>query len=77
MPDLRNTDGDELLQCTVSYPLAEGTADDDVRAALGSCADLRPASATLWNWVRLEKTRHSIGRPNRNIEIADHRDISR
>jgi len=45
MPDLHNTDGDELLQCTVSFPLADGTADDDVRAALGSCADLRPATA--------------------------------
>jgi len=35
MPELRNTDGDELLQCTVSYPLADGVADDNVRAALG------------------------------------------
>jgi hypothetical protein len=55
MPELRNTDGDELLQCKVSYPLADGVADDDVRSALRSCVDLRPASATLWNWVRLEK----------------------
>src|SRR5205823_5281303 len=55
MPDLRNADGDELLQCMVSYPLADGTADDDVRAALDSCADLRPATATQWNWVRREK----------------------
>ena len=51
MPDLRNADGEELLQCTVSYPLANGTAEDDVRAALDSCADLRPATATQWNWT--------------------------
>jgi hypothetical protein len=55
MPDLRNADGDELLQCTVSYPLADDTAADDVRAALDSCADLQPATAAQWNWVRREK----------------------
>lgn len=55
MLDLRNADGDEILQCTVSYLLADGTADDDVRAALDSCADLRAATATQWDWVRPEK----------------------
>jgi hypothetical protein len=77
MPDLRNTDGDELLQCTVSYPLADGTADDDVRAALDSCADLRPASATLWNWVRLEKraaTSAARARPSKSLTIETMRD---
>ena len=77
MPDLRNTDGDELLQCTVSYPLADGTADDDVRAALDSCADLRPASATQWNWVRREKrAAASAGRarPSKSLTIETTRD---
>ena len=77
MPDLRNTDGDELLQCTVSYPLADGTADDDVRAALDLCADLRPASATQWNWVRREKrTAASTGRarPSKSLTIDTTRD---
>jgi hypothetical protein len=72
MPDLRNADGDELLQCTVSYPLADGTADDDVRAALDSCADLRPASATQWNWVRLEKraaVSAARARPSKSLTI--------
>jgi hypothetical protein len=77
MPDLRNADGDELLQCTVSYPLADGTADDDVRAALDSCADLRPASATRWNWVRREKrAAASAGRarPSKSLTIETTRD---
>ena len=72
MPDLRNADGDELLQCTVSYPLADGTADDDVRAALDSCADLRPATATHWNWVRREKRAAASGaraRPSKSLTI--------
>jgi hypothetical protein len=77
MPDLRNADGDELLQCTVSYPLADGTADDDIRAALDSCADLRPATATQWNWVRREKRdAASAGRtrPSKSLTIETTRD---
>jgi hypothetical protein len=77
MPDLRNTDGDEILQCTVSYPLADGTADDDVRAALDSCADLRPASATQWNWVRPEKhaaASATRARPPKSLTIETTRD---
>ena len=77
MPDLRNADGDELLQCTVRYPLADGTADDDVRAALDSCADLRPATATQWNWVRREKRAASSAaraRPSKSLTIETTRD---
>ena len=79
MPDLRNADGDELLQCTVSYPLADGTAHDDVRAALDSCADLRPATATQWNWVRREKRAASSAaraRPSKSLTIETTRDDS-
>jgi hypothetical protein len=77
MPDFRNADGDELLPCTVSYPLADGTADDDVRAALDSCADLRPATATQWNWIRREKrVAASTGRarPSKSLTIETTRD---
>ena len=77
MPDLRNTDGDELLQCTVRYPLADGTADDDVRAALDSCAELRPATATQWNWVRREKRAAASAtraRPSKSLTIETTRD---
>jgi hypothetical protein len=51
LPDLRNFDGDELLLCTVFYPLAEATTEDDIRTVLDSCADLRPITATQWNWI--------------------------
>ncbi|MEH2558863.1 hypothetical protein V1286_006392 [Bradyrhizobium algeriense] len=77
MPDLRNADDDELLQCTVRYPLADGTADDDVRAALDSCADLVPATATKWNWVRRGKrAAASTGRarPSKSLTIETTRD---
>jgi hypothetical protein len=77
MPDLRNADGDEILQCTVSYPLADGTEDDDVRAALGACAELRPVTATRWNWVRLEKRAAASAaraRPSESLTIETTRD---
>ncbi|WP_275187204.1 hypothetical protein [Bradyrhizobium sp. CSA112] len=71
-PDLRNTDGDELKQCTACYPLANGTAEDDIRTALDSCADLRPVTATQWNWVR-PKTRAvaaaARARPSKSLTI--------
>lgn len=77
MPDLHNTDGDELLQCTVRYPLADGTSDDDIRATMDSCADLRPATATRWNWVRREKRAAASAtraRPSESLTIETTRD---
>ncbi len=77
MPDLRNADGDELLQCTVSYPLADGTAETDIRAALDTCADLRPATATHWNWIRREKRAAASAartRPSKSLTIETTRD---
>ncbi|WP_454624363.1 hypothetical protein [Bradyrhizobium cenepequi] len=32
LPDLRNSDGDELVLCEARYPLAAGTTGDDIRA---------------------------------------------
>ena len=72
MPDLRNADGDELLLCTVRYPLADGTTDDDIRAVLDSCADLRPANPMQWNWVRQEKrdaASAARARPSKSLTI--------
>jgi hypothetical protein len=55
IPDLRNAEGDELILCEVRYPLAAGTTADDIRAALAACSELRPSSATSWNWIKQEK----------------------
>jgi hypothetical protein len=51
IPDVRNTEGDALLFCTVHYPFASGVAADDIRLVLNRCPELRPANATFWNWV--------------------------
>jgi hypothetical protein len=55
IPDLRNADGDELVLCEVRYPLAAGTTDEDIGAALEECPEFRRASATSWNWVGQER----------------------
>ncbi|OCK61593.1 hypothetical protein [Bradyrhizobium sp. LMTR 3] len=51
LPELRNFDGDELLLCTICYPLDKSTTEDEIRRVLNSCADLRSITATQWNWI--------------------------
>jgi hypothetical protein len=58
---VRNTEGDELLFCTVHYPFASGAAADDIRLALGRCPELRPANATFWNWIGPKQPAKAFG----------------
>jgi hypothetical protein len=51
MPELRNSDGDELLFTTVRYPLAPGATADAVRAVLGRVAALHQNASTSWDWI--------------------------
>jgi hypothetical protein len=51
MPELRNTEGDEILFTTVRYPLAPGATIDAVRAALDGVPALDAASDHFWNWI--------------------------
>ncbi|WP_027580039.1 hypothetical protein [Bradyrhizobium sp. Ai1a-2] len=53
IPDLRNSEGDELLLCEAHYPLTAGTTRDDIRAILEARSEFRPRSATSWSWVKL------------------------
>jgi hypothetical protein len=46
-----NTDGDELVFTTVSYPLKPEASADAVRLALDAIPALRPESETFWIWV--------------------------
>jgi hypothetical protein len=58
----RNTEGEELLFCTVHYPFVAGTTADNIRAALGRCHELRQENATFWNWVSPEKPAWASGK---------------
>lgn len=55
IPDLRNMEGDQLLQCEARYPFAPGTTCDHIRTILDAHREFRRADATFWNWVSLKK----------------------
>jgi hypothetical protein len=61
IPEVRNAEGDELLLCTLHYPVAAGASADDIQLALSRCAELRPASATFWNWIGPERPATVLG----------------
>jgi hypothetical protein len=51
LPQMCNTDGDELVFTTVSYPLKPEANVDAVTHALADVPVLRPESETFWNWI--------------------------
>jgi hypothetical protein len=55
LPQLRNTDGDELVFTTVSYPLQPETSADAIGLALASIPALRLESKIFWNWIEPQK----------------------
>jgi hypothetical protein len=55
IPDLRNTDGDELLRCEARYPFAAGTTCDHIRTVLDARPEFRGVDTKFWNWVSLKK----------------------
>lgn len=55
IPELQNTDGDQLMFCTVHFTFAQGTTGDDIRSALSRIPTLIQENATFWNWITTEK----------------------
>lgn len=53
--EIYNTEGDELVFCTMRYPLAVSTDPAAIRAALRKVSDLRQETENFWNWVRFEQ----------------------
>jgi hypothetical protein len=60
-----NTDGDELVFTTVSYPLKPESSVDAIRLALAAIPALHAESKTFWNWIgpkeRTSKKRQGDG----------------
>ena len=61
IPEVRNTDGDELVFCAVHFPLAADATAKDIRLALGHRSELRQESATFWNWIESQKPIGALG----------------
>ncbi len=51
LPRMGNTDGDELVFTTVSYPLKPEASAEEIRQALAAIPAFRPDSETFWNWI--------------------------
>jgi hypothetical protein len=55
LPQICNTDGDELAITTVRYPLKAEVNADAVRRALAAIPAMRAESKTFWNWIGSQK----------------------
>lgn len=55
IPEVQNTEGDELMFCTVHFPLGHGTRDADIRSALERVPVLVRENETFWNWIATGK----------------------
>ena len=64
VPDIRNTEGEELLFCAMHFPLAADATADDIRLALGRCPVLRQESTTFWNWFAPRQPAEALPRQN-------------
>ena len=54
-PDVRNSDGDELVFCTLHFPFADAVSPDDVRSVLDERPELSRESDTFWNWIAVRE----------------------
>ncbi|PSJ65824.1 hypothetical protein [Kumtagia ephedrae] len=50
-PPRFNSDGEELLFHTMSYPLTAGVSEDAIRGRLDALPDLRGEDEFVWNWI--------------------------
>ena len=51
IPQMYNSDGDELVFTNVHYPLKPEAITDAIRNVLAAIPSLRPESETFWNWI--------------------------
>lgn len=51
MPELTNTDGDELLFCELRFPFAKGVQQAQIAEILDRLPGLEPCGAKIWDWL--------------------------
>jgi hypothetical protein len=54
--EVRNTEGDELVFCTVHFPFAADVTADDIWLVLSHQPELRQETETFWNWIETQKS---------------------
>jgi hypothetical protein len=55
LPDVRNSDDDELAFCTLHFPFADAVSPDDIRGILNERPELSRESDTFWNWIAVSE----------------------
>lgn len=76
IPDLRNTEGDEVVLCVARFPLAAGTTSKSIRSALQAHDEFCMTDTTSWNWITRERraTAAAGERPGQALNLETWRD---
>jgi hypothetical protein len=71
LPEVRNSDGEEMVFLSLHYPLLSGVTAKHVRQLLDRLPDLRPGSATFWNWLASNspRTARSQSKPQSGLSF--------
>jgi hypothetical protein len=74
-PRLLNSDGDEIVFHTVTFPLAPATSEEEVAGRLEQLPQLRRENETFWNWLGEPASARPRGRTKKalawNISLED------
>jgi hypothetical protein len=70
MPQLCNTDGDDIEFTTVHFPLNALVTNEGVCSALAKVPDLRPADQFFWNWLSPAGAAGPSRRPDRHAFVT-------
>jgi len=65
LPELRNAEGDEVLFCTVRWPLTRSAQNQTIEAKLDGLPEFRKESSIFWNWLQPAKTARKRAHPSR------------
>lgn len=76
LPDLCNSDGDEIVWTTANYRLMPIATAQEIRHALAVIPSLRPEGETFWNWVELKRRRSKRPSADKQTFIAELEDGS-
>jgi hypothetical protein len=55
-PVMQNAEGEELMFCTLHYPLPDNVDPKDIGSTLDRCSEFRRESPTFWSWRSMQKS---------------------
>jgi len=73
LPEVGNSDGEELLFSTAHYPLKPEAAAADIRSAINTIPTMRQENDTFWNWIDKAKpnsTKGAVGRKTKGLTFV-------